>query len=58
MLKKLLDWLYWHRLVWCVRCRKLMFLTDAKREWTTTGIVATLCDDCHRDLFHPFGGEG
>jgi hypothetical protein len=56
-LRKIKTWLRFHRLVWCVQCKKLMFQKDAMHEYTTTGLIATLCKECDSAMFHPFTGD-
>jgi hypothetical protein len=57
LLYRLSLWFTAHQLVFCVRCRRLLWERDAEHEYTTTGILAALCHECHVELFEPFGGK-
>jgi RNase P subunit RPR2 len=57
LLRRIDRWLRDHRLVWCVRCQYLMFSKDARYRMSNTGIVAALCPECEKQLYHPFSKE-
>jgi hypothetical protein len=54
LLRKIDRWVIDHALVWCIQCRRMMWAKDAHYRSTTTGIVGTLCEDCERELYHPW----
>lgn len=57
LLRRVRSWVYSHNLVFCVQCHRLLFVKDARHEYTTTGVIATLCKDCDTALYHPFTGD-
>jgi hypothetical protein len=55
LLRKIDKWLRQHSPVWCVRCHKMVQQKNTHAEFTTSGVVATLCHKCHRELYTPWG---
>jgi hypothetical protein len=54
LLRKIDQWIRDHMPVWCINCRRLIWAKDGQTTYTTTGIVATLCQTCERQLFRPW----
>lgn len=55
LLRKIDRWLKAHAPVWCIRCKRMMFAKNACAEMTTNGLAATLCRDCHNEVYTPWG---
>ena len=51
------SWLEEHEPVTCVTCGRFMFRCDAHVNYSVMGFAVNHCDECHRDLFRPFGDD-
>jgi hypothetical protein len=40
---------------YCPRCRSWHWAYEKHGHLMTTGIVVTLCERCHDEVFHPYG---
>lgn len=57
MINSIIRFLRDHSLVWCVRCRAVYFAKDMHYHATTTGVIAALCENCEKEMYHPWRSE-
>lgn len=54
LLRRIDRWVREHMPVICAHCQRWKMAKSTRRKITTSGLIVSLCNDCEKELYHPW----